>query len=125
MEHSEGEIRVGICTEHPSAFDMYIGHGEGTTVIASCLTKANAERIRDLWNAFVGITTHKAMNVIQAAKSLMDNPDDLKYLEHGKEMVKALEMAERLLYAIERETGKTYATRTLIDNIVTKLDGGG
>ena len=81
MKHTEGKIRVEGNELYPKErhFCLFQGYTNDA--------EANAERIRDLWNAFDGIPTHEAMNIIQVAQSLRDNPGDLKYLEHGKNMV--------------------------------------
>ena len=87
MEHTSGKMEAdgGFLYEisgNPNnrlllEFGRYVSQEEA---------EANAERIRDLWNAFDGIPTHEAMNIIQVAQSLRDNPKDMKYLEHGKKM---------------------------------------
>lgn len=132
MEHSTEEIgQVTVTIDG----DNIVIHEIGTTMMyTNSLCEIpykshdrleKAERIRDLWNAFVGITTHKAMNIIQAAKSLMDNPDDLKYLELGPEMEAELkylckQCGESIglnCNTINRDTCSTY-------NLLTKLEGG-
>ncbi len=84
--------------------------------------EANAERIRDLWNAFDGIPTHEAMNIIQVAQSLSDNPKDRKYLEYGKEMESLIKLVNLQIANLLRFHANARTLQRFSKELINKLE---
>ncbi len=113
MKHTDGEIRI---SETSSTFNLVAGKAR---IIGKVGKLYNAERIRTFWNAFNGISTHDALNIIQIGMSLRDEPDDLKYIEHGAEMVGVIKASCSLCFVnCTPETKSTCGLNILLQKLV-------
>ena len=130
MEHSKGEKYTGTISAitvgntiavYMEDDGMRILEGRWSRNVASAVT-----RMETLMNAFNGIDTHEAMNIAQVAIHLHDNPGDLRYMKHGKEMENLL----RLIISLGHSLSDKYCTcpdcknSIAIKALLSKLEGG-
>lgn len=113
MEHSKGKVAVthshGIKSSSSNISPSYQLHQRGTYENDCKTMQANCKRIEAFWNAFDGISTHDAVNLIHMALAMKEASKDVpvdqieKYIRHGAEMEDILKDLNKVLDAGDRD----------------------